>query len=66
MNTASGWPYLDDLGFDVEILIFQLGSLVGVIDGKYAYSQGEIDCILIFLRLMMESQENWNPSSSSR
>ena len=48
----------DDLGFDEETLIFQLGSLVGMSDGKYVPSQGELYCILIFMRLMMESHEN--------
>ena len=48
----------DDLGFDVETLIFQLGSLVGLSDGKDVPSQGELDYILLFLRSMMESQEN--------
>ena len=48
----------DDLGFDEETLIFQLRSLVGLSDGKYVPSQGELDCILIVLRFMIESQEN--------
>ena len=48
----------NDLGFDVETLIFQMGSLVWMSDGKDAPSQGNIYCILHFLRLMMESQEN--------
>ena len=47
-----------DLGFDVETLIFELGELVGLSDGKYAPSEGNLDYILFFLRLMMESQEN--------
>ena len=48
----------DDLGFDGETLIFQLRSLVWLSDGKDELSQGELDCILIFLRLMMKPQEN--------
>ena len=47
-----------DLRFDVETLIFHLGSLVGLSDGKYAPSEGELEYILFFLRLMMKSQEN--------
>ena len=44
----------DDLGFDVETLIFQLGSLVGMSDGKDVPSLGELDYIFLFMRLMME------------
>ena len=47
-----------DLGFDVETLIFELGELVGLSDGKYAPSKGNLNYILFFLRLMMEYQKN--------
>ena len=52
----------NDLGFDVETLIFQMGSLVWMSDGKDMPSQGELECIFIFLRLIMESHGNWSPS----
>ena len=48
----------DDLGVEGKTLIFQLESLVGLSGGKDAPPQGELNCILLFLRLVMEPQEN--------
>ena len=44
---------LDVLGFESETLILQLGSQVELSSGKDAPSQGELNYIFLFLRLMM-------------
>ena len=43
----------DNRWFDGKTIIFKLDSLVGLIIGKYVPRQGEIDCIFLFLILMM-------------